>query len=62
MRLYLFNKFLRISRTRLLIPRFLLFPLFAFPSAGEVDKLVLPEGMENVIFAGCEGLTGTDES
>jgi hypothetical protein len=47
------------SRTRFLIPHFILFPLFAFPSAGTVDKIVLPEGMQRVDFAGCEGITGT---
>jgi hypothetical protein len=26
---------------------------------GAVDKLVLPEGMQDVIFAQCKGLTGT---
>ena len=50
------------SRTRILIPNFLLSPLFAFPSAGDVGKIVLPEGMQSVNFLGCEGLTGTAES
>ena len=57
----LVNTFLRISRTRLLTPRFLLFPLFAFPSAGAVDKIVFPEGMQSVNFRYCEALTGTAE-
>ena len=33
--------------------------LFAFPSAGAVDKIVFPEGMQTVDFLGCSGLTGT---
>ena len=37
------------------------FPLFALLSAGEVVKIVLPEGMQSVDFYGCEGLTGTAE-
>ena len=43
---------------------FLIFPsrLFALPSAGEVDKIVLPEGMKSVDFRGCSALTGTAES
>ena len=53
--------FWRISRTRFLIPHFLLFPHFAFPSAGAIDKLVLPEGMQRVDFSNCTGLTGTAE-
>jgi hypothetical protein len=40
---------------------FYLFPLFAFPSAGSVDKIVLPEGMQEVNFYGCNRLTGTAE-
>ena len=51
-----------ISRTCFLIPHFILFPLFAFPPAGAVDKIVLPEGMQSVDFYGCEGLTGTADS
>ena len=47
------------SRTRFVIPHFILLPLFAFPSAGAVDKLVLPEGMQSVDFQSCTGLTGT---
>jgi hypothetical protein len=35
------------------------FPLFAFPSAGSVDKIVLPEGMQEVNFYGCNRLSGT---
>jgi hypothetical protein len=46
------------SRTRFLIPHCLLFPLFAFPFAGAVDKIVLPEGMQQVNFGYCD-LTGT---
>jgi hypothetical protein len=53
---------LAASRNRLLIPHFILFPLFAFPSAGAVDKIVLPEGMQNVNFWYCTGITGTAES
>jgi hypothetical protein len=53
------NPPLQLSRTRFLIPHFILFPLFPFPSAGAVDKLVLPEGMQRVNFYGCRGLTGT---
>ena len=46
-------------------PRYILrsssysFPRFAFLSAGAVDKLVLPEGMQSVGFYRCYGLTGT---
>ena len=54
------------SRKRFLLPHFLLssmlFLLFAFPSAGAVDKLVLPDGMQSVDFRYCKGLTGTAES
>jgi hypothetical protein len=50
------------SRNRLLIPHFILFPLFAFPSAGAVDKIVLPEGMQSVNFWYCTGITGKAES
>jgi hypothetical protein len=50
------------SRTSFIIPHFILFPLFAFPSAGAVDKIVLPEGMQEVKFYGCSGITGTAES
>jgi hypothetical protein len=49
------------SRTCFLIPHFILFPLFAFPSAGDVDKIVLPEGMKSVDFCECTRLTGTAE-
>jgi hypothetical protein len=42
-----------------LIPHFLFFRLFAFPPAGAVDKMVLPEDMQSVNFDGCECLTGT---
>ena len=49
------------SRTRFLIPHFFLFPLFAFPPAGDVDKIVLPEGMQSVNFQYCDDLTGTAE-
>ena len=37
------------------------YPLFAFPFAGAVDKIVLPEGMQSVNFRGCTSLTGTAE-
>ena len=47
------------SRTRFLIPHFIPFPLFAFPFAGAVDKLVLPEGMQEVNFGNCQSITGT---
>ena len=50
------------SRTRFLLPHFILFPLFAFFSAGAVDKLVLPEGMQTVSFYQCTGITGTAEA
>ena len=50
------------SRTRFLIPHFLLFPLFAFLSAGAVDKIELPEGMQSVNFGYCKGITGTANS
>ena len=36
-----------------------IFTLFAFPPAGEVDKIALPEGMQSVDFRDCSGLTGT---
>ena len=36
-------------------------PLCPFPSAGAVDKIVFPEGMQSVNFYGCHGLTGTAE-
>ena len=52
---------MRSSRVRLLIPHFIIFPLFAFPFAGAVDKLVLPEGMQSVNFESCFVLTGTAE-
>ena len=47
-----------------MLPRssFYPFPSIAFPSAGAVDKLVLPEGMQNVNVSLCYGLTGTAES
>ena len=35
--------------------------LFAFSSAGAVDKLVLPVGMQEVNFVWCKDLTGTAE-
>jgi hypothetical protein len=53
---------LSASRTRFLNPHFILFPLFAFPPAGDVGEIVLPEGMQSVNFAYCEGITGTAES
>jgi hypothetical protein len=37
------------------------FSSFALLSAGEVDKIVLPEGMQSVNFQRCERLTGTAE-
>ena len=40
---------------------FSLFSLFAIPSAGEVDKIVLPEGMQEVNFGYCTWLKGTAE-
>jgi hypothetical protein len=51
-------KYVAASRTRFLIPHF----PFPSPSAGEVDKIVLPEGMQEVNFSMCEGITGTAES
>ena len=54
-------RFKAASRTRFLIPHFILTPLFAFPPAGDVDKIVLPEGMQTVNFSFCKGLTGTAE-
>ena len=57
----LFNRFFGQPHT---LPRssyLLLFLLFAFPSAGAVDKIVFPEGMQEVNFGGCSGLTGTAE-
>jgi hypothetical protein len=50
---------LAANRTRFLIPHFIIFPLFAFPPSGAVDKIVLPEGIQEVSFSGCEGITGT---
>jgi hypothetical protein len=47
---------LAASRTRFLIPHLILFPLFAFPPAGAVDKIVLPEGMQEVNFSMCSGI------
>jgi hypothetical protein len=35
------------------------FPLFAFPSAGDIGNLVLPVGMQIVDFTRCAGITGT---
>ena len=58
---YLLNSF-EASRMCFLIPHFIPFPLFAFPFAGEVDKIVLPEGMQSVNFEGCTLLTGTAEN
>jgi hypothetical protein len=49
------------SRTRFLIPHFILLPLFDFPPSGAVDKIVLPEGMQHVNFEMCSRLTGTAE-
>jgi hypothetical protein len=39
----------------------IVFPLFASPSSGAVDKIVLPEGMQSVNFNCCTDLTGTAE-
>ena len=33
-------------------------PHFAFPSAGAIDKIVFPVGMQSVNFEDCSGLTG----
>ena len=46
------------------VSSFLIFPFppFALPSAGEVDKIVLPEGMQSVNFSYCQYLTGTAKS
>ena len=62
MRVILFPASFASSRTRFLIPHFLPFPLVAFPSAGDVGKIVLPEGMQTVSFERCDGLTGTADS
>ena len=65
MRVILFPASFASSRTRLLIPHFILFPLFAFPPSppsGAVDKIVLPVGMQSVDFRSCGGITGTAES
>ena len=51
-------KYVAASHTRFLIPHF---PCPS-PSAGEVDKIVLPEGMQSVKFNYCRGITGTAES
>ena len=48
-----------VSRTRFLVPHTFSVLLFAFPSAGAVDKIVFPEGMQTVNFYNCTGLTGT---
>ena len=50
------------SRTYFLIPHVILSLLFAFPFAGAVDKVVFPEGMQNVDFGNCKNITGTAES
>jgi hypothetical protein len=53
----------RSSRTRLLIPHsYLFFSLrlvHAFPFAGAVDEIMLPEDMQSVDFSYCSNLTGT---
>jgi hypothetical protein len=36
-----------------------IFSSYTSPSAGEVDKIVLPKGMQSVNFYDCRGLTGT---
>ena len=56
----LFNVFFRCSRSLFLIRHFILFPLFAFPFAGAVDKIVLPDGMQSVNFCDTR-ITGTAE-
>ena len=58
---HIINMVYAARRAHFLVPHFITFPLFAFPSAGALDKLVLPVGMNEVIFAGCEGLTGMTE-
>ena len=58
---HIFNKFGGQPHA---IPRssFSLFHLFAFLSAGAVDKIVLPVGMKSVDFSYCiSNLTGTAE-
>jgi hypothetical protein len=52
---------LAASRPYFLIPHFILFSLYAFPSSGAVDKIVLPQGMQSVNFYRCTGITGTAE-
>jgi hypothetical protein len=52
---------LAASRTRFLIPHFILLPLFDFPPSGAVDKIVLPVGMQSVDFLFCSGITGTTD-
>ena len=58
--LYVFNR-LSASRTRFLVPHTFSFSPFAFPSAGAIDKIVFPEGMQYVNFSYCKALTGTAE-
>jgi hypothetical protein len=58
---HIFNTFWRPAAR---VPHSSLYPfpsLFAFPSAGEVDKIVLPEGMQSVSFEDCSGITGKAE-
>ena len=51
--------FFSASRTRFLIPH-LPCPSLCPPfRTGEVDKIVLPDGMQSVNFEGCTGITGT---
>ena len=58
--LYFNDYVFAVSLTRFLIPHFILLPLFAFPSAGSVDRVVLPEGMQSVDFSHTS-VTGTAE-
>ena len=61
----LFNTFLRFSRTRFLLPHFILLLFFSFLMprrsilflAGDLAQLKLPVGMKNLILDGCD-LTG----
>ena len=57
----LFNTFFAIQPRA--TPHSSLYPFssFAFPSAGAVDKIVFPVGMQSVNFYNCKGLTGTAE-
>ena len=57
---FIFILYVLRPAARFLIPHFILFPLFALPFAGAVDKIVLPDGMQSVNFVSCHGLTGTE--